>query len=115
MKQENKSVTIIHNFLRDNHLDGAVLFMFFTVCLGLYLGWEPIQILVALLTVWMILKGTNGQQVARWSFALFILMSVSIMLKQDAWVERFSFGAMIFLFFSIIKISIENTNVENEK
>ncbi|HLC43697.1 MAG TPA: hypothetical protein VJK08_01025 [Patescibacteria group bacterium] len=107
MRNTKKQLEYIRNFLSEKHINGVSVFMFVAVCLGLYLNWHPIQIVIFLLIIWMILMSPSGWQMARWSLIFFVLMAFSILIDNSSLVEQFSVGMMIFLFFSVIKISVE--------
>jgi len=111
----SKLTNNFRNFFSENNLNVVSIFMIAAVILGLYLSWEPVQISILLLIIWIILRGTNGQNVARWSLIFFLFMSVSILLKKYDLVEQFSLGAMIFLFFSVVKMSIDKVSDDKKK
>ena len=101
------------NIIADNIPDLRYIFLFFSGCLGLYLNWHPIQIIVFLLAIWAIFASPSGRQIAVWAFVFFVLMSLSIVLKKSDLTDQFSLGAMLFFFISVIKMTMTKTEEED--
>ena len=115
MKSINKIIKSISLFLSESRIDVAHIVLVFIACFGIYLGWAPVQIIIAALIVWILLKNISGWLVSRWSIVFFILMSAAIIFKEESLTEQFGLGAILFLFISVIMISLEDRREKNEK
>ena len=89
------------------------VFVLLSILLGFYLNWSYVEVSVLAVVVWVILSPAKSWQLARISLIYFVLMSIFILYKTDAYALEFAMGANLFLVLTVLLLGWESKKTKN--